>query len=155
MSGRSLRGNPPKWCHRLCHLQLYELYWRYKLPEKEGLEVLSAISRFWADRVHYSKRQQKYMIHGVTGPNEYENNINNNWYTNKMALVLAYTLASYEAFKDEATVTISDEEQAKWQDIIDNMYFPEDQDLGVFVQHDTFLDKDLMPVSDLDSNICR
>ena len=119
--------------------------------KKEGLEVLSAISRFWADRVHYSKRQQKYMIHGVTGPNEYENNINNNWYTNKMATwVLAYTLASYEAFKDEATVTISDEEQAKWQDIIDNMYFPEDQELGVFVQHDTFLDKDLMPVSDLD-----
>ncbi len=30
------------------------------------------------------------------------------------------------------------------------MYFPEDQELGVFVQHDTFLDKDLMPVSDLD-----
>ena len=22
------------------------------------------------------------MIHGVTGPNEYENNVNNNWYTN-------------------------------------------------------------------------
>jgi maltose phosphorylase len=25
------------------------------------------------------------MIHGVTGPNEYENNVNNNWYTNRMA----------------------------------------------------------------------
>ena len=117
----------------------------------KGIDVLTGISRFWADRVHFSERNQQYMIHGVTGPNEYENNVNNNWYTNKMATwVLAYTLASYETFKDEATVTISDEEQAKWQDIIDNMYFPEDQDLGVFVQHDTFLDKDLMPVSDLD-----
>jgi maltose phosphorylase len=38
--------------------------------QKEGLEVLTEIARFWADRVHYSKRQQKYMIHGVTGPNE-------------------------------------------------------------------------------------
>ena len=28
---------------------------------------------------------QTYMIHGVTGPNEYENNVNNNWYTNRMA----------------------------------------------------------------------
>lgn len=26
--------------------------------QKEGLEVLTEISRFWADRVHYSKRQQ-------------------------------------------------------------------------------------------------
>lgn len=25
------------------------------------------------------------MIHGVTGPNEYENNVNNNWYTNYIA----------------------------------------------------------------------
>ena len=29
------------------------------------------------------------------------------------------------------------------------MYFPVDNELGIFVQHDTFLDKDLMPVSDL------
>ena len=29
---------------------------------------------------------------GVTGPNEYENNVNNNWYTNKMAIwCLTYT----------------------------------------------------------------
>ena len=119
--------------------------------EKEGLEVLTAIARFWANRVHYSKRKQKYMIHGVTGPNEYENNINNNWYTNKMAVwVLDYTLENYRRFEKTALVEISDEEQAKWQDIIDNMYFPEDKELGIFVQHDTFLDKNLMPVSELD-----
>ena len=29
---------------------------------------------------------------GVTGPNEYENNVNNNWYTSKMAL---WTLKLY------------------------------------------------------------
>jgi maltose phosphorylase len=118
--------------------------------KSEGLEVLTAIARFWADRVHYSKRQQKYMIHGVTGPNEYENNINNNWYTNKMATwVLDYTLQSYKTYAEEATVSIPIEEQKHWQDIIDNMYFPEDKELGIFVQHDTFLDKDLMPVTEL------
>ncbi|KAF1302352.1 glycoside hydrolase family 65 protein [Enterococcus sp. JM9B] len=117
----------------------------------EGLEVLTEIARFWADRVHYSKRNKKYMIHGVTGPNEYENNINNNWYTNTIATwVLSYTLENYRRFKESATVSISEAEQEKWQDIIDNMYFPENKELGIFVQHDTFLDKDLMPVSDLD-----
>ncbi|MDV2577779.1 hypothetical protein RYX41_18440 [Lactiplantibacillus plantarum] len=40
--------------------------------------VLTEISRFWADRVHFSERNGKYMIHGVTGPDEYENNVDNN-----------------------------------------------------------------------------
>lgn len=117
----------------------------------EGLEVLTEIARFWADRVHYSKKKQKYMIHGVTGPNEYENNVSNNWYTNKMAVwVLSYTLENYQRFETEATVVISKEEQALWQSIIEQMYFPEDEELGIFVQHDTFLDKDLQNAADID-----
>lgn len=118
--------------------------------QNEGLEVLTAIARFWADRVHFSKRHQKYMIHGVTGPNEYENNINNNWYTNILAAwVLRYTLENYRRFEDVATVSIPQSEQDQWEDIFNNMYLPVDEELGVFVQHDTFLDKDLMPVTDL------
>ncbi|MBO0471606.1 glycoside hydrolase family 65 protein [Enterococcus sp. DIV0242_7C1] len=118
--------------------------------KNEGLQVLTEIARFWADRVHYSKRKGKYMIHGVTGPNEYENNVNNNWYTNTIATwVLQYTLENYLNYQTETTVEISAEEQASWQDIIEHMYYPFDEELGVFVQHDTFLDKDLMPSSDL------
>lgn len=117
----------------------------------EGLEVLSEISRFWADRVHFSKRHDAYMIHGVTGPNEYENNINNNWYTNYIARwVLSYTIENYQLYKNDTTISLSEEEIAHWQDIIDKMYLPKDEELGIFVQHDTFLDKDLMPVTDLD-----
>lgn len=119
--------------------------------KSKGLEVLVEIARFWADRVHYSKRNDAYMIHGVTGPNEYENNVNNNWYTNTIATwVLTYTLENYTQFKDEATIQISEEEQTYWQEIIEKMYFPYDEELGVFVQHDTFLDKDLSPVDKLD-----
>ncbi|MDK6533726.1 glycoside hydrolase family 65 protein, partial [Klebsiella pneumoniae] len=105
---------------------------------------------FWADRVHFSKRKHKYMIHGVTGPNEYENNVNNNWFTNQMAAwLLSYTLERLPKAKLEALkrLAVSDEEKAHWQDIVDNMYFPEDKKLGIFVQHDTFLDKDIRPVS--------
>ena len=92
------------------------------------------------------------MIHGVTGPNEYENNINNNWYKNRLAVcVLRYTLESLEKYPERAeALGITADEKAKWQDIIDNMYFPYDEERQVFVQHDTFLDKDLKPVSALD-----
>ncbi len=45
---------------------------------KDGLEVMIAVSRFWSQRVSFSQPKQKYVILGVTGPNEYENNVDNN-----------------------------------------------------------------------------
>ena len=116
---------------------------------KEGLEVLVEVSRFWADRVHFSKRNGKYMIHGVTGPNEYENNINNNWYTNTLAAwVLDYTREALAKYP-RPDLNVSAAELEKWADISANMYRPHDEELGVFVQHDGFLDKDIRPVSAL------
>ena len=64
-----------------------------------GLEVLIGISRFWSQRATYSENLKKYVILGVTGPNEYENNVNNNWYTNSLAVwtlhILSETLRSW------------------------------------------------------------
>ncbi|WP_461243197.1 glycoside hydrolase family 65 protein [Secundilactobacillus muriivasis] len=116
----------------------------------EGSKVLTEISRFWADRVHFSERNQQYMIHGVTGPDEYENNVDNNWYTNYLAQwTLKYTLEILDQVSDDvaAKLAVTDGEKKQWQDIVDRMYLPADKDLGIFVQHDGFLDKDLKPVS--------
>lgn len=128
--------------------------------ENEGSEVLIGIARFWADRVHYSARNDAYMIHGVTGPNEYENNINNNYYTNWMAKwVLSYALENIDAVAPEfqTKLNVAAEERKHWQEIVDKMYLPEADvtDVNgvprhVFVAHDTFLDKELVPVRDLD-----
>ncbi|MDG3062666.1 glycoside hydrolase family 65 protein [Lacticaseibacillus casei] len=116
----------------------------------DGLEVLVGIARFWADRVHFSQRTQQYMIHGVTGPNEYENNVNNNWYTNTMAVwELQYTLERLAKGDADivAALAVTDQEKQHWQAIIDHMYYPTDDQLGIFVQQDDFLDKDLRPAS--------
>lgn len=128
--------------------------------ENEGSEVLIGIARFWADRVHYSARNDAYMIHGVTGPNEYENNINNNYYTNWMAKwVLSYALENIDTVAPEfqTKLNVTSEERKHWQEIVDKMYLPEADvtDVNgvprhVFVAHDTFLDKELVPVRDLD-----
>ena len=126
-----------------------------------GLEVLIGIARFWAQRVHYSTLRQQYVMHGVTGPNEYENNVNNNWYSNYIAVwCMRYAmeaLAHVKAAAPEKFETLADRirfheytETGQWKTICDNMYFPQDNDLGIFVQHDGFLDKDLLTVSDLD-----
>lgn len=124
-----------------------------------GLEVLIAISRFWAQRVNWSEQKQQYVMLGVTGPNEYENNVNNNWYTNKIAVwCLRYTLnviaKEQERHEDRLYALLSRlrfkaEESTLWRRIADNMYFPEDSERNVFLQQDGFLDKELIPVSEL------
>ena len=123
-----------------------------------GLEVLIGISRFWAQRVHWSKNKGQYVMHGVTGPNEYENNVNNNWYTSKMALwTLEYTLEGLKKYEgsDKLKELLDKvnfkgaEETEKWEHILDNMYLGYDEEHGVFLQQDGFLDKDLMSVDDI------
>ena len=44
---------------------------------------------------------------------------------------------------------VSKEEENKWKDIINKMYYPYDKELGIFIQHDTFLDKELVTVDNL------
>ncbi len=129
-----------------------------------GLEVLIAISRFWAQRVNFSEPRQKYVILGVTGPNEYENNVNNNWYTNTIAVwCLSYTLSAIDFVRKEhagryrqvveKTGFREKEETARWKEIIENMYFPYDEEKGVFIQQDGYLDKEQMMAADLDPAI--
>ncbi|KAA6447627.1 glycoside hydrolase family 65 protein [Bacillus swezeyi] len=118
-----------------------------------GIDILVEISRFWADRVHFSKRKNKYMIHGVTGPNEYENNVNNNWYTNLIAAwTLEYTLENLASMPAETyrQLGVREDEMAKWKDMIDRMYYPYSEELNIFIQHDTFLDKELQTADKLE-----
>ena len=110
-----------------------------------GIEVLIAIARFWAQRVSFSEEKQKYVILGVTGPNEYENNINNNFYTNYLASwCLRYAAEQVITLQKEG---ITKEETQQWLHIAQNIYFPYSEKYGVYLQQDGFLDKDLKPVS--------
>ncbi|KAB1156195.1 glycoside hydrolase family 65 protein [Flavobacterium luteum] len=129
------------------------------IPEK-GLEVLIGIARFWHQRANFSTHKNKYMILGVTGPNEYENNVNNNFYTNYIAKwCLNYTFeqiqkVSIEYPSDHKRITekvkITDAELQSWKKVADNMYFPFSEELNVYLQQDGFLDKELVRVADLD-----
>jgi maltose phosphorylase len=125
-----------------------------------GLEVLIGISRFWAQRVNWSNEKSKYVILGVTGPNEYENNVNNNWYTNYLgAWTLRFTLQALDFVKQNHAQRYTEivsktafkeaEETAKWKDITEKMYYPKDEKRGVILQQDGFLDKELISVKDL------
>ncbi|SDS08359.1 maltose phosphorylase [Polaribacter sp. KT25b] len=131
------------------------------IPEK-GLEVLIGIARFWHQRVNFSTDKDKFVMLGVTGPNEYENNINNNFYTNYIAKwCIEYALENIDIVKNDhisdfirikEKVNITDEELASWKNVADNMYFPFSEKHNVYLQQDGFLDKELITVADLDQS---
>ncbi len=124
-----------------------------------GFEVVSEIARFWASRVNFVPQKNCYMILGVTGPNEYENNVNNNWYTNRIAawnLKYAADLAKFlkvdyplDYSRLKAVLSITEEELRQWQIISEKMYLPEDKTLNIFLQQDGYLDKEQILVKDL------
>jgi maltose phosphorylase len=125
-----------------------------------GLEVLIAISRFWKQRINWSAEKKQYVMLGVTGPNEYENNVNNNWYTNYIACwTLRYTseiiekLAASDSSRLEEIEALTNfdrnGETGSWKHIVENMYFPYDKEREVYLQQQGFLDKEILTVHDI------
>jgi maltose phosphorylase len=131
----------------------------YSYIPEVGLEVMIGIARFWHQRASFSTAKNKYVILGVTGPNEYENNVNNNWYIAQWCIKFAkehiekvkqeYT-SDYDRIMQKAR--LSDQEISSWMEVAENMYFPYSEQYGVYLQQDGFLDKDLVSVADLDKS---
>ncbi|MEN8124294.1 MAG: glycoside hydrolase family 65 protein [Bacteroidota bacterium] len=131
----------------------------YSYIPEYGMEVMIAISRFWNQRATFSKEKNKFVILGVTGPNEYENNVNNNFYTNYLAKwCMEYTLENLDILKNNyeedfnrivAKTFLNKNELTKWKEVSNMMYFPFSEKHNVFLQQDGFLDKELIPVAEL------
>lgn len=128
------------------------------IPEM-GLEVLIGIARFWHQRAGFSKAKNQYVILGVTGPNEYENNVNNNWYTNYIAQwsinyaheminrVKSTSEVDYDRIIEKTQLT--QDEISNWMKVANQMYFPFSEEHNIYLQQDGFLDKELITVANL------
>ncbi|NND78953.1 MAG: glycoside hydrolase family 65 protein [Maribacter sp.] len=141
-------------------------YYRYTgdysyIPEM-GLEVLIGIARFWHQRANYSESKEKFVILGVTGPNEYENNVNNNWYTNYLAKwCIDFATEQLQKVKDGypddyariiGHTNLTSNETDQWSEVAKNMYFPFSGKYNIYMQQDGFLDKELITVDNLEKS---
>lgn len=98
-----------------------------------GAEIILETARFWAGRVVYNTTSGKYEIKDVIGPNEYQECVDNNAYTNYLARwnlrcgVLLYTeiLMNYPDKRKILCKKIGLEqvEIDEWQKIADNIEF--------------------------------
>ncbi len=131
------------------------------IPEM-GLEVMIAVARFWHQRATFSLHKDAYVILGVTGPNEYENNINNNWYTNYLAKwCIEYCIENIEKVKLQypsdydrisKKTNLKQEEIDAMLNVAEKMYFPYSEKYQIYLQQDGFLDKELITVDQLDKS---
>ncbi len=119
---------------------------------EKGAEILFETARLWIDLGHYSKRKgSRFCIHEVTGPDEYTALVNNNAYTNIMVkdhLEYAYQMATlmkarfpkgYEALVKK--IGLESDESQNWEKAAASMYIPDDKELAIIPQDDSFLDK--------------
>lgn len=130
----------------------------YSYMTNMGIEILVGISRFWAQRVSFSEKHNKYVILGVTGPNEYENNVNNNWYTNYGASwCLSYTLENLKRLKESnlskyESFGFNENELDLWEKIVNKIYLPYSKKHKLYMQDDGFEDKELVHVDEIPKN---
>ena len=120
---------------------------------RHGVELLVETARMWADLGFFSHRRgDQFVIHQVTGPDEYTTVVDNNLFTNLMAAENLRLAAHYvewlrsESQPDYARLVertrLTDDEIATWRRAAEVMYVPYDKEEGVHLQDDQFLDKE-------------
>ncbi|MDU8978113.1 MAG: glycosyl hydrolase family 65 protein, partial [Clostridium perfringens] len=118
--------------------------------EDKAAEVLCETARVWADVGSFSEYVgNKYCICAVTGPDEYNAIVDNNFYTNLMAREnLRDAIWALNKIKEKdklaydnliKKIDLKDKEIEYWKKIIENMYFPYDEKIGVYPLDDGFM----------------
>jgi alpha,alpha-trehalose phosphorylase len=119
-----------------------------------GAEILIETARLWLSLGFYSKRKDgRFCINGVTGPDEYNAVVDNNLFTNMMAREnLRYAAEAMDNLHRQAPeryAAVVDrtgfrmEEIDAWRRAAEAMYIPIDEELGIHLQDDNFLDREL------------
>lgn len=117
---------------------------------EKGAELLAETARIWADVGSFAEcKGGKYCICCVTGPDEYNVLVDNNFYTNLMAREhlrdAAQALrrlrkeepAAYERLQEK--IGFAESELTLWDEIVEKMYFPYEEKRGIYPMDDGFL----------------
>ncbi|MER7246924.1 glycosyl hydrolase family 65 protein [Kribbella sp. NPDC000426] len=96
-----------------------------------GAEVIVEVARFFADLAEYDAGRDRYVIKDVVGPDEFHTRIDNNAYTNVLAVwlfgIAARALERLPAWRRTELVEslgLRQEEQNHWEELTRRMYVP-------------------------------
>ena len=127
---------------------------------RDGVQVLVETARMWADLGFWRRHEDgdaSFHINGVTGPDEYTTVVNNNMFTNVMARfnlrraaqavreLRAADEVAYEALRTE--LELDELELELWEACADGMHVAKDETLGIHLQEDRFLEREIWDLS--------
>ena len=119
---------------------------------EQGAEVLVETARFWMELGFFDERRDgRFSIMGVTGPDEYTTVVDNNAYTNLMAkenLEIATRITEWLRYADgfaydelAAATGLTDDEIDGWRRAAELMFVPRHEELGIVLQDERFLER--------------
>jgi kojibiose phosphorylase len=113
-----------------------------------GAELVLDTAVYWGSRVEWNPKQEHYEIREVIGTDEYHEHVSNNTFTNRMVqwhlekalVVLDWLHNQYpeKAATLEGKLLVTLERQARWRDIISNIWIPYDPETGIIEQCEGF-----------------
>jgi len=111
-------------------------------------EIILSTALFWGSRVEKNLERNEYELNNVIGPDEWQEGVNNNAYTNCMArwnlrtaLALLQWLHEYAPEKARALeqqLDLTGQRLDYWRDVIKRIRIPHDQQSGLVEQFDGF-----------------
>lgn len=126
-----------------------------------GAEMLFEAARFWASRVTYNRRSECYEIKEVIGPNEFQESVDNNSYTNYLARwVLRNGAELYHYLQNKhprqlritgRKMGLQEQEIDTWKNIADKVVFftgPK----GLIEEFEGYFDRKDFPINKRDKN---
>lgn len=113
-----------------------------------GAELVLDTAVYWGSRVEWNPKQEHYEIREVIGTDEYHEHVSNNTFTNRMVqwhlekalFVLEWLHNQHpeQATTLEGKLQVTLERQARWRDIISNIWIPYDPETGIIEQCEGF-----------------
>ncbi len=142
----------------------YGIYDYYQNTDDEefmidhAVEVIFETARFWSERASYDSSDNKYHVKGVTGPDEFHTNVDDNAFTNYMAMWnLRYGREIYEEFKDYPKIKnmmkkidLKVSEVLRWGEMAENFAVLRSKKLGIIKQFRNYLRKKDVSISGYD-----
>ena len=128
--------------------QYYQVTNDLDFMKKYGYEIVIDTAKFWASRVEFNEEKNRYEITNVIGPDEYKEHVDNNAYTNYMAvnnMKLALNIIEKLATDDKYTYDKLDNKlnldnvKNNINKCIDKVYLPIPNDDEIIPQNDTYL----------------
>jgi kojibiose phosphorylase len=129
-------------------------YWRLTGDDDfildRGAEIILSTADFWASRAEWNGEDERYEFTQVMGPDEYHHHVDNNAYTNSMAVWnLRTALAIHQWMQKEhpqilahifERADLSEERVKAWRSVADMTLLPFDETSGLIEQFEGYFD---------------